>query len=647
GIIKESGLKKFNAMLKSDYNFFNDRVKVELLLLGAHVEQASAPIGNNSSTDGSLISQALQWNPTRPLFEDGDFLQPGGVEANPLALLKAYDDQFVMNRIIASVKPTINIAKNLDYSVQIGIDHTHGTREASLKKFYLINSAPNLGQAYYGTMVRTSEQISNTLSWKKDFNTIKLNALLGYEYLRIRVDGKNLTASNFTSDDIDFVKVLQNAPAANTGMSSVAPPDNKLQSFFGRADLNYQDKFLLTATLRADGSSKFGENNRYAMFPSFGFGWNMHEFGFVPESINRLKLRLGWGETGNQQFPEGSATERWAFGSGGGSSTLFQTNVGNPNLRWETTRTINMGLDIELFQSRLAATIDVFDKKTEDIIFFMTTPQPGPAVNYWTNFEDSYIKNTGLELTLDGWIIENSNLKWQLGVNATFLKNSYESDNDVTLLTGTISGKGLSGVTTQVITKGQPLYTYKLREWTGIGEDGFSTYEGFDDVSQSSPKYFSGDPLPDMLLGISSTVTVGNFDATINFNGAFGHQIYNNTANAIFIKGNLGTRNTSRDLIGNGEDVANVSAASTRFLEDADFIRLANLSVGYTIKPTGVFKKMRVYLTGQNLAVFTNYSGFDPEVNTDKNFNGVPSYGIEYTPYPRSRSFIAGVTASF
>jgi TonB-dependent starch-binding outer membrane protein SusC len=150
-------------------------------------------------------------------------------------------------------------------------------------------------------------------------------------------------------------------------------------------------------------------------------------------------------------------------------------------------------------------------------------------------------------------------------------------------------------------------------------------------------------------VGIYANFIYHKFDAAINLNGAFGHQIYNNTANAVFIKSNLigGGRNTSPDVIGNGENVANVSAASSRYMEDGDYLRLANVSVGYNWEFAKAIKKVRLYVTGQNLAVFTDYSGFDPEVNTDKNIDNVPSRGIEYTPYPRARTFLVGVSASF
>jgi TonB-dependent starch-binding outer membrane protein SusC len=650
GIIKESGLKKINAMMKSNYKFFDDRVSVDFILMGANVKQASAPIGNNSSTDGNVISQAMQWNPTRPLYEDGTYLQPStGGEVNPMALLGAYDDQFKMERIVASVAPTINIMKGLDYKVQLGYDQIRGERGLSVKKFLFISGVPNQGFAYFGTSKFTSQQISQTLTYSKEFGDVKLKTIVGHEFVRNTADLFNVSATGFSSDEIDFVENIQNALPAQTGMSYGAPPDTKLQSFFGQANVNIGAKYILTATLRADGSSKFGTNNRYGIFPSAAFAANLHEFDFVPTSFDLLKLRVGYGKTGNQGIPPGAASEMWGFATGGGTATIQQLNKPNPNLKWEATTTINVGVEFGLFNSRLTGSIEYFDKRAKDFIFQSFIAQPGPAGQFWENI-DGEIRNKGVEVSVGGWLIENDNVKLELGTNLTFLQNKFVSGNDATIPTGTLNGKGLSNVTSQLIADGQPVNAFYLRDWTGIDANGFSTYRGFDEIAGVSPRYFVGDPNPNLILGIYSNLTYKKFDATINLNGAMGHQIYNNTANAVLIKGNLigGSRNTSPDLIGNGEQVSNVSAASSRYLEDGDYIRLANLSVGYNFDfNSNAIKKLRLYVTGQNLAVFTNYSGFDPEVNTDKSFNGVPSNGIEYTPYPRARTFLVGVTASF
>jgi iron complex outermembrane receptor protein len=652
GIIRESGLKKLNGMLKSSYNFFDDRLTVDVLVMGSDVRQANAPIGNNSATDGNVISQALQWNPTRPLFEDGDFLQPNsGGEINPLATLKAYDDQFAMKRLVGSIAPTISITKDLDFKMQFGFDDIRSERALQVKKLVWFGGAPgnNPGFAFLQQGKYLSTQMSHTLTYHKSLGDLKLTAMAGYEFLRQRQDQFNAQAQGFSSDQINFVKNIQNAVPAQTAMQYIAPPDSKLQSFFGQVFANYNDKYMLTATLRSDGSSKFGSNNRYALFPSFAAATNLHNFDFVPEMFDNLKLRVGYGLTGNQAIPPGSSIETWGYLAGGGEQQIVQLNNANPDLKWESTQTINVGIDFGIQNSRITGTLEYFQRKSKDFIYQVANASPAPPGFIWKNI-DGEIVNTGFEISLNALVIDKTDFKVDLGTNITFQDNIFHTSSDGFLTTGALNGKGLSNVTSQVIVDGQPVNVFKLRDWTGIDETGFSTYKGYDAVAGISPFYYVGDPNPNTILGIYANLTYKKFDASINMNGAFGHQIYNNTANAVFIKGNLigGGRNTSPDLIGNGESVANVSAASSRYLENGDYLRLANVSLGYNLTFNDkAVKRVRVYVTGQNLYVFTNYSGFDPEVNTDKSVASVPSRGIEYTPYPRSRTFLVGLSASF
>ncbi len=305
--------------------------------MGSDLGQANAPIINNSSTDGNIISQALQWNPTRPLYEGGDFLQPNsGGEVNPLASLKAFDDQFAMKRLVGSIAPTVNIAKGLGYKMQLGFDDMRGERQVQIKKLLWFGGAPgnSPGFAFLQQGKYLSTQMSHTLTYNKTLGKVKMTALVGYEFLRQRQDLFLAQAQGFSSDQINFVKNIQNALPAQTSMQYLAPPDSKLQSYFGQVFANYDDKYMLTATLRSDGSSKFGANNRYAMFPSFAAAANLHSFDFVPDMFDNLKVRVGYGLTGNQAIPPGSSIETWGYLAGGGEQQIVQLNNANPDLKW-------------------------------------------------------------------------------------------------------------------------------------------------------------------------------------------------------------------------------------------------------------------------------------------------------------------------
>lgn len=639
GIVRKTGLRKYNGSFRGSFKFLkNDRLKLDVLLLANQNNQQSAPISNNAGFEGSLISQALQWNPTRPLIKaDGSYeLTESSSTINPLAFSDAYDQNFANTRILASIAPTVKIAEGLDYKFQFSVDANSGTTSASIKRFINLQNIENRGWAQLNQASLTTQQFTHTLNYNTDISSsVRLNALVGYEYMQFDNKGFGMTAQDFLTDDADFLYIFGNTAQGTRNTYSYADPITELQSYFGRVNVNISDKYLVTATVRADGSSKFGANNRYGVFPSVAVAWNIANEDFVPESVNDLKLRIGWGQTGNQEFPAGSAQERYGFGQ----QSIGLVNVANPDLRWETVTNLNVGLDFAFANSRVVGSIDYFNRVTSDLLFQLDAIQPAPATKVWTNLPGE-LRNSGVELALNTFIINGDNVQWQFGGNVAFLDNELTGYDGPPVETGEINGQGLSGVRSQRLANNQPLYVFFLRQHTGINEAGFSEFVDNEALD------FVGDPNPDVLLGISTTLSVGKVDFTANFQGAFGQQIYNNTANAIFVIGNLGTRNITNDLVSGDvqESQANPIKASTRYLENGDYLRLANARLSYRIGNIGsALKNCSVYVTGQNLLLFTNYTGFDPEVNTPKSVDGVPSFGIEYVPYPTSRTWLIGI----
>lgn len=448
-----------------------------------------------------------------------------------------------------------------------------------------------------------------------------------------------LSAIGFANDDVPFYNILQNAPAANRAISSFEDPDASLQSYFGRIGFNYDDRFIISGTLRADGSSKFGANNKYGYFPSGSIAWNItnEEFLKNSSSIQNLRLRASYGLTGNQAFPAGSAQTQWAYAGNAGG--LFQLNVANADLKWETTKQLNVGLDFSLAKGRVFGNIDYFNRVTSDILFAFAAIQPAPAVSVWKNIEDATITNSGLEVSLGANIIRKKDLNWNFTVNAAFLKNVFDNYSGPPILTGEINGQGLTGAFAQRIANGQPLNAFYTRNFLGLDKDGLGTY-----ANAEAPE-FVGDPNPSMLLGLSTDLNWKKLTLVVNMNGAFGHVLYNNTLNAVLPIGNLGTRNIATSLMSLTplEARANPIKASSRYLEKGDFLRMANVSLSYNLGNVGKeIKNANIFVTAQNLFVLTKFSGFDPEVNTDKNIGGVPSFGIEYLPYPAARTIQAG-----
>ncbi len=655
GIIVKSGLTKITGGLKSQFKFFdNDRLTIDLGLNASKVKRQSAPISDDAGFEGSLIGAALQWNPTESLLnEDGSFNQAAAERRNPLAMSNYLNDNSDINRFIGNLGATLKIVDGLSYKFNLNLDNARGERRISANPALNFQDILDRGQAIVGNNQLGSTQITHTLNYAKDLNdNFSLNALVGYEYLKYTNRGSSITARDLAPDfDNDYTDILGSAPATSQTVSSFHDPDVELQSYFARAIFNVQDKYLFTGTLRYDGSSKVGSNNTYGLFPSFSAAWNIAKEGFLPEAVNDLKLRVGWGATGNQEFPAGAAQEYFTYQDG----ALTLNNNNNPDLTWETSKQFNVGLDYAFADYRITGSIDYFRKSTDDLILFVPAAQPNPATNaqIYRNVDGNII-NSGIELGLNGELISKENFRWGAGINLSFLSNEVR-DFGTSLNTGAINGQGLTGAFAQKIENGQSLFSYFLPVWVGIDDEGFSIYEdpvngGTTRIATvSSVKQFVGDPLPDVLLGFTTDLNYKGFDVILNMSGAFGYQIYNNTANAVFVKGNLATgRNITSDMVGNGESTNNSYPASTRYLENGDHVRLSNLTLGYTFDNLpGWIKGLRVSVTGQNLLLFTSYSGFDPVVNTNKEIEGIPSFGIEYTPYPTSRTFLLGVNVKF
>jgi iron complex outermembrane receptor protein len=298
----------------------------------------------------------------------------------------------------------------------------------------------------------------------------------------------------------------------------------------------------------------------------------------------------------------------------------------------------NIGMDFGLMGNRLTGTVDYFNRKTTDPLFAATPIAPAPSSGViWSNINGSVL-NSGFEFALNWAVIRSENLTWNIGGNIAFLKNEVQ-DLKGSYQTGAIDGQGASGATSQLIVAGQPLNVFYLRKFEGIDKT-----TGQSQYAENEKLFYSGSPNPKQVYGFSTDLNWKKLFASANFNGASGHLLYNNTANTVINVGNLGPRNIDARIPGTGESLSNPIAPSTRYLEKGDYLKLANMTVGYRLGNLGKpFKNVTVSLTGQNLFVITKFNGFDPEVNVDKNVGGIPSAGIEYIPYPSARTILLGV----
>ena len=651
GIIKESGLNKYTIGFTGNFKFLDSKkMGLDVSINTAQVNEDVVPITRDAGFEGNLIGQALQWNPTHDLIKsDGTYwIQPqfGASSINPLWFLKMYEDRVNTSTIYGSLSPYYKFTNDLEYRFLYSINQSDGSRKTMVGRQMLnIDRYKDRGYAATGTNRVRTQQFTHTLSYNKNITpALSLNAVLGYEYMKFEFKSSSISAQDFNDIGIPYYNMLGFSSQSSRSISNYESPTNELQSYFGRTAFSYNNKYLLTITVRADGSTKFGENNKYGYFPSFSAAWNISNENFM-KSVNfvqNVKFRVGWGQTGNQEFPSGASQTRFGV-SGPGSIT--QQNVGNPDLKWETSTTFNAGLDFSLVKNKINLSVDYFNKETEDVLFEVDFPQPGASsAKQWQNFP-AIITNKGVEVTLNSNIINKKDMNWNFGINAAWLKNQIDGLNG-TYNTGAISGQGSTGAFVQKLASGYPLNVYYLRHFEGIDKTtGQSLYTEDGDVS-----YYGEDPNPNMLLGISTDFSYKKFSLGINMNGAFGHYIYNNTATSVVPITNLGTRNVVSTLINSPvkEDLSNPITTSDRYLEKGNYLKMANATLSYNLgKFVKFIRTSTISLTGQNLFVLTDFSGFDPEVNVDKNIGGIPSNGIEYIPYPTARRIIFSINFGF
>lgn len=656
GIINTTGQEKINGNIKINQKAFNGRLNLEGTLLASHVEDNRAPIGETGGYEGDLILTALKLNPTYPIYNpDGSYFQYSESQRNPVAMLNLTNDVNITNRILANMSAELQLIDNFKYKINIGLDRTVSERRVNQQ--YELNYLTNKGEANINSIAANNRLIENFVTYDININDRhNFNMLAGHAYQYFKVSGSRIRVTGFDVDDILYTDNLGygNFSSAEVGSNAY---EQELQSFFGRLNYSLDRKYLFTFTARGDGSSKFGENKKYGFFPSAALAWRISEEPFMQNTLlfSNLKFRLGWGKTGNQEIPNkisllsvGTTASANGYFNGELRPGITFLRTPNPDIQWETTTQTNVGVDFAFFNNRLMGTLDMFYKKTVDVLLEIPAKAPSATETQWQNVPDLNIINKGIELGLDGTLVRNDQLSWTLGVNFAYVNNEVK-DLPVKLIeTGVASGQGLSETRVQVITNGEPIGTFYGRVFEGFDENGFSIYKK--DKNGNDAFEPVGSALPDFTYSFNTALTYKNFDVSMFWYGSQGNDVYNNTANAIFVKGPLDKgNNVTKKVFNSEESPASPNAFSSRFVEDASFLRFANLTLGYTFDTKNInwLSTARVYVTGNNLLLFTDYSGFDPEVSSDANYKGVPSLGIDYTSYPTPRTFTFGVNIQF
>ncbi|MFS4473565.1 SusC/RagA family TonB-linked outer membrane protein [Chryseobacterium sp. T20] len=663
GIILNSGFKRTTARLNAEESFFdNKRLKIKLNLTASDIKETGIPNGANAGSDGQVIIHALMANPTRSVYDqNGNFTNFNmNAHYNPLYLLSVYNDKTNTFRVLGNTEATLRILPGLNYKFNLGIDKTMSERNTTM--YPNITDRTPKGMYVQANLDSYNVLLEHYLTYDLSLNKHNFSLLGGFSYQKFKTTGTYFGLKNIANQGAGI------APEINPGYSGEAfipaagyAQENELQSYFGRVNYNFDKKYLLTASLRADGSTRFGQNNKYGYFPSVAVGWTVSNENFLKDSqiINELKLRGSWGQTGNQEVPNKITQASSSLSPSGGYYLYDNLNLingvvinrtPNPDLKWEVVEQTNIGADFSLWRNKLYGSLEYYNKVTKDPILNIPSRPLSPTSTVWKNV-DAKIVNKGFEFSLGSEIIKTENFTWNFDVNGATVNNVVKDLPVSAIYSGEVSGPGLSGVTANIYRNGYEAGSFYMLNYLGVDANGKYIYEDVNNdgrIDQNDRKIFEG-AIPNFTFGINSYMKYKKFDFSFSFIGQTGGYLVNNTALDLNINNLASDRNVLKNFYESGANFTNQPQLSSLYLEKSDFIRLNNVRIGYTFDTSQLkfLRSINLYVSAQNLMTLTSYSGYDPLVDTNKQVSGNQSLGIDYTTYPSAKTFILGATVKF
>lgn len=671
GIIRENFLDRYSLRLNNEYYITDDfQIGHNLGLVYESFQNAPGVVGS-----------AYRGDPTIPVFtEDGDY-SPTDVRAsvgNPVAQFEFNsNNENERNRLAGNVYANFYFLDNFQLRSNLGVD-ANRTEGKNFSPIYFVSPIQNSEQRSLSVSNNFSRNLlwENTLKYQQEWTDHRFDALIGYTVEEFKTESLGGSRIGIVGDDPSLWYL--NAGDDSEGVSnSNSAGEWGMESFLGRVNYNFLERYLLTATIRRDGSSRFGEENRYGWFPSFALGWIVSDEPFIPDFnwLTQLKLRGSWGITGNDKidFYPGTATVSGNLNAvfGSDESAFFGAlpiNLANPQIRWEETKQFNIGAELELFDSRLQGSFEFYDRRTDGILVRVPIPgyvgsTPSPFVNA------AEVKNNGLELTLN-WSDTRNDFFYSAGLNATSVSNEVLSlgRGNEDIFGG---GVGVGGMLATRTVVGEPIGSFYGYEMDGIfqneqeveagptmgnevpGDIRFRDNDGDEEIT-TDDRTTIGSPIPDYLFSFNFEVGYKGVDLSASFTGQAGNEIYNAKKQARFGTPNFeesalnrwtgeGSTN-SHPRITNGGHNYNVS---DYFIEDGSFLKLQSFSLGYTLNSSLTsqlgLKNFRVYANGNNLFTLTGYDGYTPEITS----GSVIDSGIDSAFYPFARTISFGVNATF
>lgn len=663
GVMRDNSMERYNFRFQFSQRAINDRLKLGLT--------GSTTVTDNVVPNGDNFVLAYSMLPVYPVYnEDGTYF----TKVN-----KEYDQgNPVQNQDLNSIKNNMTYfygSGDVSFTIMDGLNvkaNLYKSRYINNMTQYT-NSTTSMGATDLGFAKKQNTQSDrNLMEWTADYaNTFgkedehKFDVLGGYSWEEDIYADYVAQNRNFVNDDLQADN-LASGQGLKTGDVTSSRNKYTLISFFARAHYSFKEKYMLTATVRRDGSSKFGANNKWGTFPSVSAAWGISQESFMKDIkwINDLKLRVGYGITGNQSGLQPYKTLQ-LYGSNGqyydnGSwLTAYKINQNaNPDLKWESTAMLNAGLDFSLFNGRLGGTVEWYSKKTTDMLYNYTVPTP-PYVYEKMMANVGDMSNKGIELLLNIGVVRNKTFKWDMSLNLSHNKNEItklSNDQYTTsrIYTGDPWIRGGSGTTSHVIEEGYPVGQFYMLKCNGIDSNGKYIIEdvtGDGSISEDDRTYV-GSAQPDLTYGLNNSFSYKNWDFSFFVRGTVGNDVLNDPRMAYATHDYLiGTNALNDPLVYQLKESPRICSY---YIENGSFLRLDNMALGYTFNTKNInwLDKARVYVAAQNLFVITGYKGLDPEVeivrsNQSDEDKGL-SPGIEPRQFfPKSRTFTIGVNLSF
>jgi iron complex outermembrane receptor protein len=678
GIIRSSGIERLTARLNGNSQALGGRLRLGLNLTSALSKDDFVTYENVAGFEGGLFTNVYDFNPTLPIYDDaspdGFYEIPGQVSIrNPVAIADQIVDEAETTRTLGNISAELDLFAGLTGRVNIGGDRAVSRRNAFFPRANPIG-ALTTGRAVQRDLERTSITFQSYLTYRntEQESDHSYDVLGGYEFNEFTFEGFGTEARNFItdvtgSDAIEAGTVFQSGTFSDKEQS-------RLISFFGRANYNFQEKYYLSGSLRYDGSSRFGADNKWALFPAISGAWRISQESFLADNttISDLRLRAGYGVVGNQAIPNylSLALLRADAGNravlGGSVFTGYAPfQLPNAGLRWEEKEEFTIGLDYGLFDGTVYGALEFYRNTTDNLLLDVPLPQPSPVSSRIENVGS--LRNTGIDFTVEGLLINQEDLSLTLG--GVFNTNSNEIvdlGGRQQIFTGSVSGRGQSGQNALLLTPGQPFpvfYTFEFVEVNGNGDQLFNDYEdtdgdGFGDrlvgtttAPTDDDRRIVGDPRPDFSYGFRGKVDYKQWGLSLFFRGEQGRELFNNSALVFQTKSAAAQgRNFFADALDDPDALREAAVFSSRWIQDASFLKLDNITLEYRIDGAKIsphVRNARLFASVDNAFTVTPYSGYDPEVNTNAQVGLIPATGIDYTNYPLPRTFTLGVQLGF